>query len=129
MVLAQNIFFQYLVWHFFDAPKNILKGWKNFLLFNLDYFSVISLLKTLFSPWKKYKVSYGKGFDVSRYLEAFFSNLIFRVLGAIMRSFLIIAGLFLEVLIISAGLIVFFGWLVLPALLIWGFIFGIKLVF
>lgn len=129
MVFTQNIFFQYLAWHFFDAPKNILKGWKNFLLFNLDYFSVIPLLKTLFSPWKKYKVSYGKGFDVSRYLEAFFSNLIFRVLGAIMRSFLIIAGLFFEVLIILAGLVVFFGWLVLPVILIYGLVFGVRLVF
>ncbi len=123
----QNIIFQYISWQFFDVPKNILKAWKNFLKFNLNYFSVPLLLKSFFSPWKKYKVSYGKGFDIGKYLEAFFSNLIFRILGAIMRSFVIIIGLIVEVFIIFAGPIIFFGWLVLPALLIFGFIFGIKI--
>lgn len=125
----QNIALQYLIWQFFDAPKNILLVWKNFLSFNLNYFSVPQLLKTFFSPWKRYRVSYGKGFDVGRYLEAFISNLIFRILGAIMRSFLIIFGLVAEVFIIIIGLIVFFGWILLPAFLIWGFIFGVKTIF
>ncbi|OGZ19079.1 MAG: hypothetical protein A2175_02030 [Candidatus Nealsonbacteria bacterium RBG_13_42_11] len=124
----QNIVFQYLVWQFFDAPKNILKAWKNFLLFNLNYFSIPLLLKTLFSPWHRYKVSYGRGFDFGRYFEAFFSNLIFRILGAIIRTLLIIIGLLMEVFIVLGGLIAFFCWLVLPAILIVGFIFGIKII-
>lgn len=124
----QNIIFQYLIWQFFDAPKNILKAWKNFLLFNLNYFSIPLLLKTLFSPWHRYKVSYGRGFDFSRYFEAFFSNLIFRLLGAIIRTLLIVIGLLIEVFIVLGGLIAFFCWLVLPAILILGFIFGIKII-
>lgn len=122
-----NILIQYLIWHFFDAPKNILKGWKNFLLFNLDYFSVIPLLKTLFSPWKKYKVSYGRGFDIGKYFEALLSNLIFRILGAIIRIFLIIIGLFVEIFIVFVGIMTFFGWLILPAILVLGLIFGFKI--
>jgi hypothetical protein len=122
----QNIISQWMVWQFFDVPREILKGWKNFLKFNLNYFSVPLLLRTLFSPWRRYKVSYGKGFDISRYLEALFSNLIFRTLGAIMRSFLIIIGLLVEIFLVFAGIIVFFGWLILPVLLIAGLIFGFK---
>ena len=125
----QNIFSHWVSWQFIDVPKEIVRGWKNFLKFNLNYFSIPLLLKTLFSPWRRYRVSYGKGFDIGRYFSAFFSNLIFRMLGAILRSFLIFIGLLVEVFIIFMGLVVFFGWLVLPVLLVWGLIFGIQVLF
>jgi len=124
----QNIVFQYLVWQFFDVPKDLLLVWKNSLLFNLNYFSVFSLFKTLFSPWRKYKWSYGKGFDIKRYFEVLFSNLVSRFLGAIVRSFLIFAGLTVEIFIVFLGFIVFAGWLLLPAILVSGFIFGFKVI-
>jgi hypothetical protein len=124
----QNIISQWITWHFLEVPREILKAWKNFLKFNLNYFSVPLLLKTFFAPWRRYRMSYGKGFNLNRYLEAFFSNLIFRTLGAVMRSFLIVIGLMVEILIIFAGIVVFFGWLILPALLIAGLIFGIKII-
>ena len=123
----QNIFFQYLCWQFLEMPGNILKAWKNFLLFNLNYFSIPLLLKTLFSPWHRYRVSYGKGFDIGRYFGALFSNLIFRILGAVMRSFLIFIGLLIEVFVIFAGIIIFLGWLVLPILLIFGIYHGFRI--
>jgi len=122
----QNIFLQYLSWQFFDVPGNILKAWKNFLKFNLNYFSVPLLLKSFFSPWRRYNMPYGRGFDIGKYLETLISNLIFRFLGLVMRSFLIIIGLLVEIFIIFAGAILFFGWLVLPAILIAGLIFGFK---
>lgn len=126
---GQNIFFQWIFWQFFEVPKNILKAWRNFLKFNLNYFSIPLLLKTFFSPWRRYKVSYGKGFDFGKYFEALFSNLIFRILGAILRSFLIFIGLLAEIFIILSGVIVFSGWLISPILLIWGLIFGFKFLF
>lgn len=125
----QNIFFQWFSWHFFEVPGSILKAWKNFLLFNLNYFSIPLLLKTLFYPWRRYKVSLGKGFDIGRYFEALFSNLIFRILGAVMRSILIFIGLLVEIFIFLGGIIVFIGWLVLPVLLLAGLLFGIKVMF
>ena len=124
-----NIFFQWLFWQFFEMPGNILKAWRNFLLFNLNYFSILLLLKTFFSPWRRYKWSYGKGFDATRYLEAFFSNLISRILGAVMRSFLIFIGLLVEIFIIFAGAIIFLGWLVLPLILIFGIYHGFRILF
>jgi len=123
----QNIFLAWLSWQFFEVPLAILKGWRNFLLFGLNYFSVSLLLKTLFSPWKRYSVSYGRGFDIGRYSSALLSNLIFRLLGAIMRSFLILIGLLAEVLIVFLGLAVFFIWLFLPVIFFWGLIFGFKI--
>jgi len=125
----ENILIQYLSWQFFDVPKKLIRAWKNLLLFNLNYFSIPLLIKTLFAPWRRYKMSYGRGFDIGRYFEAFISNLIFRTLGAIVRIFLIIIGLFAEVFIILAGIIVFLGWLLGPVILIYGLIFGFKILF
>ena len=127
--MAQNIFFQYLIWQFWESPKSVLQGWRNFLKFGLNYFSLSLLLKTLFSPWRKYAWSYGKGLDIKRYIEVFFSNLISRILGAILRIFLIIFGILFELFIFLAGLIVFLGWLALPLLLILGFFYGGKFLF
>jgi len=126
--VEKNIFLQWLVWQFFEMPRNILKGWRNFLKFYLNYFSIPLLIKTLFSPWRQYRWSYGRGLDIGRYLGAFFSNLIFRTLGAIFRLFLILIGIFVESLIIIGGAIVFVGWFVLPVLILWGLLFGIQIV-
>jgi len=125
--LTKNILIQYLIWHFFDVPKEILLGWRNFLLFNLNYFSIPLLLKTFFSHWRQYKWGYGRGFDIPRYIEAFFSNLISRILGAIMKSILIFIGILTEIFIVLFGAIIFLGWFVLPVLLIAGLWFGIKI--
>lgn len=129
MRVSQNIIIQYIVWQFFDVPREILRAWRNFLKFNLNYFSTILLFKTLFYPWRRYSWSRGRGFNVSEYLEVFFSNLISRIIGAIMRSFLIIIGIFTEILIIFVGLFIFLSWFILPVILIWLFFHAIGKLF
>ena len=124
-----NIFFQWLSWQFFEMPQNLLRTWRNFLLFNLNYFSVPLLVRTFFSHWRRYKWSYGKGFDFAKYIEVFFSNFISRVIGAILRTFLIIIGIIIEVFIILIGAFIFLAWLILPVLLIFGICYGCKIFF
>jgi len=126
-MMGQNIFIQYLEWQFFDVPKNILQAWQNCLRFNLNYWSVPLLLKTLFSHWRRYQYSYGKGLNFKRYFEAFTFNMISRVLGSIMRSVLIVLGLLTEIFVFLAGAIVFLIWLILPFLLVGGFFYGFKI--
>lgn len=123
-----DIFLQGLVWQFFDVPKAILGAWKTFLLFNLNYFSVPILLRTFFSHWRRYYYSYGKRWDPKRYFEAFVFNMMSRIIGAILRTVFIVLGLAVEILIILGGAVVFLGWLVLPFFLIFGLIFGLKLI-
>jgi hypothetical protein len=125
----QNILFQWLVFYFFDGPKAILKAWRNFLLFNLNYFSIGLLIKTLFSYWRNYRWAYPRGFEVSGYLEAAAGNLISRILGALMRIFLIIIGVVTEIFLFAAAIITFTGWfflLFLAVILIYN---GFKILF
>jgi hypothetical protein len=123
----KNIFFQWLAWHFWEAPREIVRAWKNFLKFNFNYFSVGLLLRTFFSPWRRYSMSYGRGLNIGRYIEVFLSNMIFRLIGVILRSFLIFFGLATEVFLFFLGIVVFFAWLLLPVLLVWGVYHGFRI--
>ncbi|MCD6550556.1 hypothetical protein J7K24_03380 [bacterium] len=122
------IFHKFVEWYFFEQPKAILKGWMNLLKFNLEFFSVFLLLKTFFSPWKRYTWSYGRGFDLRRYAEAFISNGISRGLGAVLRFFLISVGLITEFFIFLAGFIGLLLWYTWPFFLIFVMILGIKVI-
>jgi len=125
----QNIFFQWIEWHFFDVPQNIFSAWKNFLKFNMEYFSVPLLLRTLFSPWRRYLWTYPKGFDVWGTIETFTSNLFSRFMGIILRFFLIITGLSIEVFMLFAGAIIVASWILLPVLLPVGLLFSLVVLF
>lgn len=127
--MRQNIIIQYLGWQFWDVPRNILAAWRNCLRFNLNYWSVPLLLKTFFSHWRRYQYSYGRGINFKRYFEVFTFNMISRVLGAIMRSVLILLGLLTEIFVILVGAIIFLGWLFLPLFLIAGLFLGFKILF
>jgi len=122
-----NIVFKWFSWHFFDVPKSILKGFWNFLLFNISFFSIGFHIRTFFSHWRRFKESYGRGFDAKRYFQAFSSNLISRIMGAFVRTIIIVLGLLVELLILLLGVILFLIWLILPILIIFGFWHGIKL--
>ncbi|MEK7542275.1 MAG: hypothetical protein AAB524_01075 [Patescibacteria group bacterium] len=120
---------RYVKWHYLDASRDILKGWGNILWFNFNYFSVLLLIQTFFSPWRRITWDYGRGFDFSRYLFTFASNLVSRILGAVMRSFLIAAGIVMEFALLFLGSLFFLFWLVLPAIIIAAFFYGIFLLF
>lgn len=129
MAILENVFFQYWFWYFIEAPKFLFKVWRNFLVFGLNFFSVPLLLKTLFSPWHRYYVSYGRGFDIKVWFEAFISNLIFRTLGAIIRLVIIVLGIVFEAAIFLGGAILILFWLLLPLALFLGLAFAINLLF
>ena len=124
--LTKNMLSQWLAWHFLEVPRSILKIFKGFLLFNFNYFSVPFLLKTFFTPWRRYKESYGRGFDIKRYLETFIFNLTSRILGAIVRTVIILIGLIFEVFIFIAGMAAFPIWIFLPILLIISFYLSLR---
>lgn len=99
------------------------------MVFNIRYFSIPLLLKTFFSYWRRFRGSYGRGFDLKVYFEAFSFNMISRLIGAVMRTALIGMGLLVEAIIFFAGLIILIGWMVLPFASIMIFFVGLGFVF
>lgn len=125
----QSIISLWASWFYIKMPKKIIAGWRNFLLFVLYYFSIKLLLRTLFSPWRKYTEGYPRGIDIKKYLETFIFNMASRIIGAIMRSFLIISGIIAEFIVFVSGGLVLLGWILSPALLIVGLLLFFFLIF
>jgi len=123
MSSQKNIFGEWFYWHFVEMPKFLVQVWKNYLAFASDYFSAPLLLKTFFAPWKKYNWKYPRGFDILEISNTFVSNIFSRILGAMMRSVLIIFGIFFQIFVIITGLVIILFWMLMPFLIIFGFIY------
>lgn len=121
-----NIFFKYLYWQLILTPKKVLSILKNYLIFGFDFFSINETLRSLFSPWRRYLWDYGRGFDIGRYFETFLSNIITRIIGFIMRLFLIAFFLIYEIVVLILGLLLFFASIIYPFLFIIAMIYGFK---
>jgi hypothetical protein len=119
----ENIFISWILWQFYEMPKFLIGVCVNYLVFASNIFSVFLLLKTLFFPWKKYKWNYPKGFNVTEFFNTLISNIFSRFLGALMRLFLIIAGILFQIFVIIATAAIIFIWIALPFIIIAGFIF------
>ncbi len=121
--------FSYWYWYFIDRPRVIFEAWLNFLEFGLKFFSIFYLIRTLFAPFHLYQESYGRGFDLERWIVAAFSNFIFRTIGAVSRLLIIAIGIVFEIAIFLIGLLILVSWFFLPLIILVLFIFGFKLIF
>lgn len=115
----------FLKWFFFSAPKEILAIGGNFVAWGWHFFSIGYLPRYLFSPWHRDITPYGRGFDLKRIFHVLGWNLISRVIGAIMRVFVIGIGLAAELLILVLAVFFFLFWFVLPVFSLVLIIFGI----
>ncbi|MDP2735688.1 MAG: ATP-dependent Clp protease ATP-binding subunit [bacterium] len=116
--MRKNLLGHLIYWYLVETPREILRAWANLLYFNLEYFSLFFLLRTLFAPWRRTKWDYGKKFDVARWLEAWSGNIISRILGGIIRTGLIAAGLLAEAALLVLGPVALAAWFILPLLLV-----------
>ncbi len=121
-----NILIKYLYWQFVFSPKKILRIIKNYLAFGFDFFSVKESLRSLFAPWRRQTWSYGRGLDIGRYIETFFSNLIARIIGFIMRVFILVLFVLYEAFFLTLGIVVFIFFVTYPVLAVWGIIYSFK---
>ncbi len=122
----RGIFSAWVSWHYFNALGEIYARWRDLLLFNLNYFSIPFLLRTLFAPWRKYRLSYGKGFDIGRAAEILVFNAFSRVTGMILRILVIFFGIISQTLFFLGGAIFVAVWIILPLLTVWGLLTSLQ---
>lgn len=108
--------FDYLYWHFIEMPEKLLKVWGNFIFFGLHIFSVPMLLQSLFAPYKKYNYFTARGFDFSDWAQTHIFNAFSRIIGFVLRFFLIFFGIILTLFMFIFGAVVFVAWYILPIL-------------
>ena len=118
----------YLRWHYGKAIISLTIIWKNFLNFIFNFFSINLLFKNFFDPWKRMTDSYPSSFDLKKYFYAFMTNMIVRVVGMLMRGFLIIIGLAVYVLFALLYPVTLIIWLVLPLFVLGLFLLSLFLI-
>lgn len=121
--------FRFWRWYYIDEPKFLIKVFRNFFVFGFRFFSFVELLKTLFTPFRRYTESYGRGFDIKIWATAIFSNFIFRTIGFVIRIIVLAFGAVFEMVILFFSIAVVVVWFLLPIILIAAFIFSLKLLF
>lgn len=105
-------------WYTAGWQQAILKS-KARLVGVFDFFSIDLLLRTFFSPFRQISAGKVDG-PLPVQLRAFFDRLLSRVIGAIVRGIVMIAGTIVLLISVTLSLIWIAGWLVLPAVPIIG---------
>lgn len=80
-----------------------------------DFFSIGSLVKTLFAPYRQIAAGSVDGALDERFSAAI-DKLVSRIVGAVTRIFIILAGLIVMLLMVIFGIIGIIIWPVLPLL-------------
>lgn len=106
-------------------------GWKGRLVYAgrhlqsvAAFFSIGQLATTLFAPFRQISAGGVRG-GFSAQLQAFFDKLISRIIGAVIRTLFIIAGIVLLVLLAVWEIVMTLLWLVVPALPVVGCIMAV----
>lgn len=118
---GRGVFGAFCYWYVAVAPRNIIAIWKDYLMANLNYFSIVFLLRTLIAPWHRDTETYGGGFDVALYARVIIVNTVSRIVGFLIRSTTILIGLAAEAGILGIGLLALALWFLVPFLIFFGF--------
>lgn len=78
-----------------------------------DFFSVGLLFRTLFSPFRQISAGRVRG-PLGVQLHAFFDRLVSRLIGAMVRAAMIVAGILVLLFQAIFGGVMILGWLLLP---------------
>ncbi|MBI4050789.1 MAG: hypothetical protein HY396_02325 [Candidatus Doudnabacteria bacterium] len=112
--MNQNLAVTFLHWFVIRAPLEILRIGENFWIFGWQFFSVGFFIPRFFAPWHRDITPYGRGFDLKRILRALLWNLISRLIGAVLRLFVMLSGLAFELFVMLATMLAFVFWFLSP---------------
>lgn len=109
----------FISWYYSGGIEEFLEVWKNFLRFCLYYFSLRELFLTLFYPWRK-DIAFRdwRGWNPAKLAGIIFNNAFARLMGFIVRSLVIAAGLFFLAATFALGALLLVWWLAWPLLLL-----------
>jgi len=117
--------FAMLTWWYTEGWADRVKRTGGHVRFVLESFSVSSLAGSLFEPFRQMGAGQVRG-GLDTQLRAMGDRLFSRVFGAVMRSVLILLGLFGAFLTALFGLIELIIWPVVPALPVIGAILALS---
>lgn len=110
-----------LSWWYGPGWRERVVAMRESLASTMDYFSIGLLLKTLFSPFRQISAGQVRG-PLAVQMRAFFDRLISRLIGAMVRTTIIIVGLVAIFFSMVIGVIGLVLWAFIPLLPIAGLV-------
>ncbi len=109
--------YYYVRWHYSMAIRDLVGIIGNFFWFFYEFFSIPLLLKTFFVPFHRLEEQRTKAFKPQAWAEALLVTSLMRMVGALLRSLLIVIGIFFLLLTGVLGGTMLIAWICAPLLL------------
>ncbi len=122
-----KLFLSGIIWHYTKAYVEIIRLFRDFIWFILHLFSVKDLSRTIFYPWQRLGEPYQGGFNISAWFSAFVVNTLMRLVGFVVKSFVILIGISLAILVGLISIVFIVFWTIVPIFLVFLFVTSIRL--
>lgn len=104
-----------LTWWYSAGLMQALRTVSRRLAAVFDFFSIDLLLKTLFSPFRQISAGRVSG-PIGVQLRAWLDKLVSRMIGAAVRSIVMLVGTVSLIIVVAVGLLYIVAWLIMPVL-------------
>lgn len=111
-----------LSWWYGDGWFSRIRIIKARISASADFFSVELLASTLFAPFRQISAGRVHGGSIKFYVQNLFDRLLSRVIGSIVRTFVIIIGMVVMAIQMIFGIITLIFWLFVPIMPVIGLI-------
>lgn len=128
-MLFVSIVIDYFKWHYSRAFSELFHVWMNFVWFVIHFFSLSELAHAWFAPFKRLTEERGSLFSFEDLAGFVIINLFSRLLGALLRTILIVTGVVVLLLLTALGILSFIFWITAPVALLSGFVMSLSLIF
>lgn len=107
-------------WWYSAGWRTLAKNVRKRLQKTSAMFSVPSLTRTLFAPWKRIVTNPGAGLQA--HLQAIGDNMVSRAIGFTVRLFVLIAALFSVLIVAVIGVVQIILWPLVPLAIVYGLV-------
>lgn len=111
-----------LSWWYSRGFSELINGLKERLRDAADFFSIRLLMQNFFSPYRQISAQGTSSSAVNDRMQAFLDSLISRVVGTVVRLFVLLAGIIVIVLQITVGVVMIIIWPLIPMTVVGGVI-------
>lgn len=129
IMLFLSVLHDYFLWHYTHAFREIFHVWTNLLWFIIHFFSIPQLAKAWFAPFKRITEARRPGLNFEDLAGYIIINLLSRVVGAILRTFLIVLGMACLLGTVALGFVTYLVWIFLPLGIATSLVLGISFLF
>lgn len=118
----------YARWHYMVAPAALFHIWFNLVIYIEQLFSLRLHAQTLFAPWHRVTEKSRKRFDFEAIATALVVNIMSRLIGFILRSFILLIGFFILIVFCLSLIPLYLFWYTAPVIVTSCILSGIALI-